>query len=408
LADESNCIQSIQIVKSGKSFELNSISSASPTAGTGNVYSATASGYIAESGYPDTFSVLFRLATFMEKPGNQLSYQLYGQISPYVPPRDSWEFCNCILKALDPDHEIRAQVRSNLYQPLGPWLTGVPKSATFTPAMSGGVLDITMKPIAKNTTVWRCVKNGIKTNPKTGKKYKTCLERAPHTVQTDSGVWSYWDDGRGSTPPDPDESSPWTRIGSKLEFPYVATDSDTDYYNEPRFDQNSGQWNFSIWNAHFQADGSTLTEGFFQARLPGYALDKRWRDESLSSSYGFIRQDGNSYSLHDGSVVANSLGGVDFTIPSLHYSKPVFFTINKKAKLKVGKSVSAKSITKTFNLKLKKGTKIKLSSSKTNKAICQVKSSKIKAKKKGFCSFKVTFYNSKGKRESRNRTIWIY
>jgi hypothetical protein len=192
-----------------------------------------------------------------------------------------------------------------------------------------------MKPVAKNITEWRCIKEAkTKTNTRTGKKYKGCQESAPYTVQTDLGVWSYRDDGSGSVPPDPDAKSPWAQTGRKLEFPYVATDSDNVYYSPPIFNQNSGQWNFSIWNAHFQANGVTLTEGFFQARLPGYALDKRRQDESLSSSYGFIRQDGNSYSPHDGSVVANSLGGVDFTIPSLHYSKPVFFTINKKSQVK--------------------------------------------------------------------------
>ena len=410
LADQENCIQSIQIIKSGESFELNPILSASNTypQSSENIYSATSTGYIAESGYPDTFSVVFTLITRIEKPGNRLNAELFGAIAPYVPPRDSWELCNCILKALDPNQEIRVQVRSNVYQPLGPWLAGIPTNATFTPATSGGLLDITMKPIAQNTAEERCIKYSFRKHKKTGKKVKYCVESALHTVQTDLGIWNYGDSGDGSVPPDPDETSPWNQIGRKLEFPYVATDGDVANYRAPIFDKNSGQWNFSIWNSHFQADGSTLTEGFFQARLPGYALDQRWRDESLSSSYGFIRQDGNSYSLHDGSVVANSLGGVDFTIPSLHYSKPVFFTINKKAKLKVGKSLSAVTITKTFNLKSKKGTKVSLSSSKTNKSICQVKSSKIKAKKKGFCSFKVTFYNSKGKRESRNRTIWIY
>jgi hypothetical protein len=83
------------------------------------------------------------------------------------------------------------------------------------------------------------------------------------------------------------------------------------------------------------------------------------------------------------------------SIPSVTTSQPV-----KIPSIAKGKSRSKKAILADVGIKLAKGQKATISIKKSSKKFCSVSGSKIKAKKKGTCSYTVTVRNKKGKKIS--------
>ena len=83
------------------------------------------------------------------------------------------------------------------------------------------------------------------------------------------------------------------------------------------------------------------------------------------------------------------------SLPSVTASQPV-----KIPSIAKGKSRSKKAILADVGIKLTKGQKATISIKKASKKVCSMSGSKVRAKKKGTCSYTVTVKNKKGKKVS--------
>lgn len=99
-------------------------------------------------------------------------------------------------------------------------------------------------------------------------------------------------------------------------------------------------------------------------------------------------------------AAANGTDAQFVTISDITFSAPKFQVSRKVTTVAKGKSRTKKAILTDVGVVLAKGQKATISIKKASKKVCSVSGSKVKAKKKGTCSYTVTVKNKKGKKVS--------